>query len=455
MNFRLAGAVRHLMQGAVVEKISSLANGAILLRGLPLQEVRSPCADYSVYALVDFVIGLALGELIVSRCSEMRREEGGQAKAAAIFRSYLLFTLLMMILVTFVAALAIKRVANAGMLPGISFWMLTIAGATAPFRSLVLTDLRIRQDFRRVKQVDIVRCCALTFGYVVFIWPSGLGVNGALGAYALANALGVALVARELAPSVAASISHPDLSPVVRLMGDEGKWQTLRYGVTALHASARPWLIGAVAGIEAVAVFDAAKTATGASLDLLPLKEALVPMMSESVKDPRALRILYLDSVRWGVVLFGAMGAAVAIAAPVVFTFAFPQYQAAIVVTEVLALGFLVSGFAAPQTSLLYALRMQPTYLTTTLLNFALMFLLGVPLMLVWGPSGMAVTLIVTSAIVAAIRHRAISSQLPALRITRKEWLSWRRADSQFLWSLLTRRSKSFQSDESWNAADA
>jgi O-antigen/teichoic acid export membrane protein len=204
-----------------------------------------------------------------------------------------------------------------------------------------------------------------------------------------------------------------------------------------------------------VALFDAAKTATGASLDLLPLKEALVPIMSERAKRAGALRQLYLDSARWGVVLYGAMGIVVALAAPAIFTYVFPQYDGAIIVTEVLAIGFIVSGFAAPQSALLYALRMQPTYLTTTVLNFALMFMLGVPLMLWIGVTGMALTLIITSAVVTVLRHRAICNAAAELRIGWREWLVWRRADWQLFRSLISRRSRPLQPDESLNAADA
>src|SRR5688500_11114830 len=90
MNDRLGGAVRHLMQGAVVEKLSSVANGLILLRALPVADYGLLVLVYSVYSLVDFVVGLALGELIVSRCSEARAERGGPAASARLFQSYIL-----------------------------------------------------------------------------------------------------------------------------------------------------------------------------------------------------------------------------------------------------------------------------------------------------------------------------------------------------------------------------
>lgn len=455
MSSSLANAVRHLTQGAVVEKVSSLANGLILLRALSLPEYGLLVLVYSVYSLVDFASGLALGELIVSRCSEARTRHGESDQSAALFRSYVLLMCCTMAVVAIGSIIVLNRVVGAGVLPDMSIALLVIAGATAPFRSLILTELRIRQDFRRVKQADIGRSCALTAGYIAFIAPLGLGFNGALVAYAVANTLGLLLVAPVLLPVVMAALTRPDLRPVVRLMGEEGKWQALRYGVTAAHASARPWLIGAVAGIEAVALFDAAKTAAGASLDLLPLKEALVPIMSERAKQIGELRRLYVDSARWGIILYGAMGVVLALAAPVVFTYVFPNYHAAIIVTEVLALGFIISGFAAPQTALLYALRMQPTYLTTTLLNFMLMFALGIPLMLLWGAAGMAVTLIVTSAVVVMLRHRAICDTAPGLRIGWREWFVWRHADWQLLRSLVSRRSTPLQPNESFNAADA
>lgn len=455
MSSHLAGAIRHLMQGAVVEKVSSLANGLILLRALSVPEYGLLVLVYSLYSLFDFAVGLALGELIVARCSESRGDPRRAAESAGLFRSYVLLTLCTMAAMTIASIFVMDRIIGGRVLPGVDRALLIMAGATAPFRSLILTELRIRQDFRKVKQADIVRCCALTAGYFVLIGPAGLGFNGALLAYAVANALGLLLVAPLLAPVVFSAIARPDFRPVAGLMREEGKWQMLRYGVTAAHASSRPWLIGAVAGVEAVAIFDAAKTATGASLDLLPLKEALVPIMSERAAQTKQLRQLYLDSARWGVVLYGLMGVAVAVAAPAVFTYVFPRYHDAIPVTEVLALGFIVSGFAAPQTALLYSLRMQPTYLTTTLLNFIMMFALGIPLMLLWGATGMAVTLIITSAAVVVIRHRAVCSTAPDLCIGWREWIRWDHTDWRLLRSLLSRRPQPVHTHETLDAADA
>jgi O-antigen/teichoic acid export membrane protein len=256
------------------------------------------------------------------------------------------------------------------------------------------------------------------------------------------------LVAPTLVPKVITAFARPALAPVARLLVGEGKWQTLRYGVTALHASARPWLIQAVLGPQAVAVFDAAKTATGASLDLLPLKEALVPMMSEEAHRPARLRTLYVDSIRCGIWLFGAMGLGIALIAPVVFRVVFPQYEDAIPVTQVLALAFLTSGFGTPQGAVMYALRMQPTYLSTTLLNFACLFALGIPLMIVWGPAGMAAALVASGVLIAVLRQKAIERLHPELRISWREWLWWSASDWLFLKTLLVRRTRAHESDD-------
>jgi len=227
---------------------------------------------------------------------------------------------------------------------------------------------------------------------------------------------------------------------MLALMRDEGKWQILRYGVATVHANARPWLIQLILGLEAVALFNAAKTILGVAPDLLPIKEALIPLMSGAVADADQLRRLYVDSLRYGTFIFGTMTVGIVLVVPWVFPWLFPQYVGAIRLIQIMALSVVITGITTPQASLFYALRTQQYYFTTTLISLVLLVSLGVPLMLALGVNGMGIAFVVSGAIVAWLRQQRLKRECPALALTSVDLLSLRSSDLHFFRKLLLGR---------------
>lgn len=418
----LRRALGHLMTGAVVEKIATLASGLVLLRLLPLETYGALVLAYSTFSLIDLAAGLAMNDLVVSRSSSARGQ-ADDAHARRLIGSFLFWSVAGVCAVA-VAAAAAKPLVRA-YLPSLDqhFWWILAAGLTTPVRNLLITLFRVEHDFAAVKRTDIARSLALAAGYGLFIGAAGWGLVGGLAAYIVSNLLPAVLAARPLARSLRGIGSWLRPGPLMDLMADEGKWQAARYSITALHASARPWLIQAVLGLEAVALFNAAKSVLGIPGDLLPIKEALIPLMSGAAAHPRKLRALYAQSLRYGVLVFGALALAIAVTAPLVFGWFFPRYAGAVTLIQVMSLSYLASGVATPQASVMYALRLQRFYFSTTLLTFALMFVLGIPLMWRFGVEGMGFAFVLNAAALAALRERHLRSVCPALRLTPRDLL--------------------------------
>jgi O-antigen/teichoic acid export membrane protein len=428
---RLAGALRHLGVGAIVEKVSSFVSGLILLRLLGLAEYGSLVLLYSTYALLDFAIGLGLGDLVVASCSAVQREGRG------LYRSYLVWLAASMLLIG--AAAVVAEPLLTATVPSIEkvFWLAVAAGLSTSVRNVVITGFRIDGKFAGVKHVDITRSVALATGYLVLIGGFRMGLTGGLLAYLIANLLPLCFVGRQLFADLSRGLTRKAFAPVIALILEQGKWQLARYGVTAAHGAARPWLIQITLGIEAVALFNAAKTILGIPADLLPIKEALIPLMSRESSDPVRLRQLYIGSLRYSTVALASVALALVVATPVVFSVLFPQYVSAVALVQVMAVSLVVSGIATPQASMFYALRLQRSYLSTTAWSFIFMLATGVPLMLWWGLIGMGISFVLNAAFVSWLRQRELCRSMPSLSIGVGDCFSIQPSDREFLRHLL------------------
>jgi O-antigen/teichoic acid export membrane protein len=436
----LGSALRQLTMGAVVEKCANLAGALLLLRYLPLADYGALTIAYATYTAIEFVAGLGLSDLVVARCAEARSQDD-EVTEGKLLGSYLVWVvggaavcaILGLVLRPVLVARLPSEIAPLYLL-GLS------AGLTTPMRSVVVTMFRMHSDFAGVKRVDIVRSVGLAAGYGVFVGVLQWGLAGGLVAYAFANTLPLLTNLRALAPAGRSARGNLRPAAMLALMRDEGKWQILRYGVATVHANARPWLIQVILGLEAVALFNAAKTILGVAPDLLPIKEALIPLMSGAVADADQLRRLYVDSLRYGTFIFGTMTVGIVLVVPWVFPWLFPQYAGAIRLIQIMALSVVITGITTPQASLFYALRTQQYYFTTTLISLVLLVTLGVPLMLALGVNGMGIAFVASGAIVAWLRQQRLKRECPALALTSVDLLSLRSSDLHFFRKLLLGR---------------
>jgi len=438
----LAGAVRHLTIGAIVEKAATFVSGLLLFRLLPLADYGALVLAYSTFAIVELFAGFAMGDLVVTRYAQRQEPVSRQpaAEARDLLGSYLLW-MAFGIAGAGVAGLLLRPwITSAAPIFAPHYGLLLAAALTTPVRNLVITLLRVEHDFGGIKTADIVRSVGLAAGYMVFIGAWRWGLAGGLAAHLVANSLPLIWLSPRLARQAAGLGRHLRAAAMVRLLGDEGQWQLVRYAVTTLHGSARPWLIGGVLGLEAVALFNAAKTVLAIPGDVLPLKEALVPLMSREVKHPAVLRRMYVESMGLSVGIFGAAAVAIAIAAPWIFTAIFPRYQAAVVLIQIMSANVVIAGLATPQVALLYALRRQRAYSSTTMLNLVLMVLTGVPLMLWLGVTGFAISFVLNSLVIVLLRQRVLRKACPDLSLSWQEWMSFLRPEPAFIRQLWSRR---------------
>lgn len=417
---RLGEGIRHLSIGAVVERSLGILNTIVLLRGLAIGEFGALVLIYTVYTFVDFLVGLGQGDLVVARCARATGSGGrDEEDAARLYPSYAFLVLLGTAAVLIVGVLGRWAVVDHYPSLATTYWIALAGVLLTPARNLVVTRLRIQQAFRSIRSSDILRGATLTTGYLFFVTVAGYGLQGALAATALANVVLLIVFGRM---SLGRLSSEPlSLRPIFKLLRGEGSWQLVRYGTVVLQASARPWLIQFSLGTEAVALFHAAKSVLGMPMDLLPIKEALIPIMSQAAGRRSELKELFADSARYATWVYGTMAVGIVILAPLVFGILFNQYSNAVPLIRLMALNLLTSGLATPQVAIFYALGLQKAYFHTTLIGFLTMVLCSPPLMWFLGVEGMAISFVATSLVVVALRQRYLVRRYPELGFT---WLT-------------------------------
>jgi O-antigen/teichoic acid export membrane protein len=436
---QLIAGIRHIVVGTAADRLFGIISMAVLLRVLPLAAYGHLTLIYGLYAIVDLVAGLAQSDLVVARCSEARGQ-GEKAESARLFRSYLsmVYTTSAVVL----AAGAVTSPIAIGRFPAVAslYWPALAGALSTPIRNLVLTHLRIEQNFRGIKFMDVLRSGVLMSGYVLLVVAGGLGLRGALLAYAASNIVLLVLLRKRGLAQAASALLRPTFAPMLLLFQGEGKWQLTRYAVVALHGSLRPWLIQIVLGAEAVGIFQAAKTVIGLPMDLLPFKEMLVPMMSHEGRSRERLVELFKDAARYATWVFVALAVAIVLVAPLLFDRIFPRYQEALWPMRIMALSFLTAGLGATQVGVLYALRLQWVYFLTTTQSLGLMVVLTPLFMWLWGVSGAAAAFVINATLITVTRQRVLTRRVPELRVAWDQLFRFEARDRQFVRHLLLGR---------------
>ena len=433
---QLSRGLRHLTIGATAKRIFGLLNVAVLLRFLSLVDYGLLSLIYSIYNLLDLLMGLKQGDLVVAHCSQARGK-GDRKEAEELFQSYLLLIVIGAGLIMSVSLLGKHLFLRRYPVLASIYWPLLAGILFTPIKGIINVYLRIKQDFGLIKLTDIVRSIGLTSGYVILVGWLGEGLRGAIIAYAIASFMPLFFVGRRLISEATRSIIRPTIGPMVALLRGEGKWQLSRYGIVTLHGSARPWLIQLVLGTEAVALFQAAKAVIGIPKDILPIKNVLIPLMSHELPDRNRLDRLYADACRYATWLFSAMAIGIVLLAPGMFTVVFPKYQEAIPVIQLMSLNFLTAGLGHAQIPLFYALRLQMAYFFTTAINLGSMLIFSVPFMLMFGVQGMALIFVLNGIMITLIRHYYLIRRFPEISFTWANLVKLSHQDRQFVKNLL------------------
>lgn len=433
---RLSGGIRHLSIASVFAKSFGLINASVLFIYLTRHDYGMLALAFSLFGVTNFLSGLAQGELVVSRFSQSRGA-ADLREGETLLRSFYLLSILSSIAVTAMAWVVTSWSGKLAVVPASTLGTGLICVLLTPLRNMTYVHFQSRESFDRIRRFEIAQNVIQTSGYVLFIFAFGLGLTGALMAYALSRALPPCIGGRFLARDLWESIRSPSLQPMFALITGEGKWLAARWGVVTAEGSARPWLILLLLGTEAVALFEAAKTVIGMSNDVVPMKQVLLPMMSRSTSEPRELKSLYERASRYGAWLYGIGGIAVILLSPLVFTYIFPKYRESIPLMQIMAANLFVVGFSVPQTPIFFALGQQRFLLVTATLGFSFLFALGIPAMLTLGITGMALAFVASGAILVMVRYRYLCRLRPEMAIEWKTLFRYDKEDGRFLSGLI------------------
>ena len=440
-NQKLSHGIRELTSASVLTKPLGIVNAAILFSCLSIHDFGLLALAQGIFTLVNYFSGFAQGELVVRQYA-FARVKGNVTEGDNLFRSFFLLGILGAIGVTGIVFTVLH-----------SFWVghngtltLLIAGALValfgPFRNIVLVYFQAREDFPRIKVLELSCRFSLTIGYVLLVFGLNLGLLGALTANVIANFTPLLVAGSSFFIETSKAIRHPNFGPILNLIKSNGKWLLARWGITKGQASLRPWLIFTILGTEAVAFFEVAKTVLGICKDVIPIKKVLLPIMSREVIHVTRFKKIFQQTSCYAVWIYVAIGMMIILFAPLIFTTLLPKYQGSINLVQLMAINLILSGFAVPQPSLFFALDKQRAYFVTTLVYFLLELLLGISGMILLGLSGMALAFIANNFVIAWTRYFYLSRQDSRLRLSWKAFFKFDADDKAFFIGLLPRRSR-------------
>lgn len=322
---------------------------------------------YGILRLVQTGIGTAslaflpgLNPVVIAEAARARGENDF-GRARTLFRAYARFLLVVSALLVAAAIPAAFIVGPRWGREGVQSILLSagflLLGA---FSFLIPTILQAFLEFRalvRVRFVEQVGTLVAVAAVVALGWRT---VPAVLGAYLVAGFVGqlFALPALSRALRIMRTAPHTTFS-FRSLIFRQGIWSVLVDHLKTITGNVRLWIITAILGVEAVALFSLADALFAHTVSLFPLGQTLLPVVSGETRDPGRMRRIFIRSIKYHAAVFTVLMLLGWSLFPYILEFLFPKYIPAINLYKILLIGLLFASPAPTLNVFLIAYREQ------------------------------------------------------------------------------------------------
>jgi|GEM_PF-1558264 len=289
--------------------------------------------------------------------------------------------------------------------------------------------------FRAIALFDIVEEGAKLFLFIFFVLYLRQGVMGMVRGYMFSTALtlivfapyGAALLRRLLAtPASRARMLIP-------LVAAHGKWGVASQYLTEAQRSVMPWLVRIFAGVEAVGLYSLAEGVYSQLVSLLPIANLLTPLLPGEVKNKERMRTILTYGIKYGTLLFAAVGLGAFFFVPALLAGFFPRYLPAVPLFRIMLAALLTTAAANLVNTTLYSFREQKTLFVLMLIRLGFLVAATSLLLTMFGIMGAAIGFVLTAIFYVAIRYWSLRRTAPDLEIVISDLFSFREADMRFV----------------------
>ena len=193
-----------------------------------------------------------------------------------------------------------------------------------------------------------------------------------------------------------------------------GKWAVLDDFAANTGKNIRPFIIRLFAGTEAVAIFSVAQNLMVYTISVFPMREVLTPVLPRMADDPARLAGQIARAAKYTAAAYVLLGLAGAVAAPVIVNLLFPQYVPSLPLYYILILGLPWLGYRSVMLPVFYALKHQDALFFLTAFRLAVVTVLGVILVYLFGVWGAALEVLILNIILTPAFSKALARILPS-----------------------------------------
>lgn len=302
-------------------------------------------------------------------------------------------------------------------------------------RTGINTFLNIHSSFLGIAKAQavepIVRCIFL-FG---LIGINLVTVEYVLWSYVFGSVVSIMIalpsVYRTILPYLTYTATKKNMLWMV--IRQHGKWQGVIQVITSAINSLRYHFINVIISTEAVAVFSIAQSMFSVLSSLLPIKTVIAPLIARRLHDKAHIRSFIEKASKYTLATYILAMTGALVSAPIVMSFFFPKYVAAIVVFEIMVLRLPLNMFSVIQVPLMVANKEQKFMSMTATVNLVVMAIVTPIFLYTFGIIGTIIEGLATVIIVVLLREYRLRTKYKIKTFSWKAFWSFDATDVQVL----------------------
>lgn len=212
-----------------------------------------------------------------------------------------------------------------------------------------------------------------------------------------------------------------------------GKWQGVIQMITSAINSLRYHFINVIISTEAVALYSVAQSMFSVLTSLLPIKTVIAPLIARRLHDKAHIRSFIEKASKYTFATYVLAMTGALVAAPLVVSFFFPKYVAAIILFEIMVLRLPLNMFSVIQVPLMVANKEQKFMSMVVTVNLTLMAIFTPIFLYLFGVIGTIIEGLVTVVIVVALREHRLRKKYRIKTFSWKAFFSFDATDMQVL----------------------
>jgi len=411
-----------LSVSTVLLKFIGIGTMVLVLSNLSVYEYGAVELALSVLPLMSIFMLPGLSTVVIADMGiEKSRGEMGKVKGLylSFFKTNVLFALVAWA-VLFFGSNIIAQFYNEHI--GFLFKIVSISLLVSPIRAAYQTFFAVNLQFREQALVGIFEEICKLILVAVLVAYFKLGIIGMLFAVTLSQVGSAILVfprffssyKKTLAPHKKQAVS------ILSLIRAHAKWGILATYTGSFGQSARLFVIKGVLGTEAVGLFALALGLWNHLASLIQLPQVVGPLITQSVHDTHRFITLITKGIKYQFITFCISAVGALLFLPLLISFLFPKYGAALPLFNILLLMLVPMSFDYFFNYAFFALRAQKDLFIASLYKVILTLLFFWIGGTYFGLSGIGYGFVLVSSLYCIERYRRLKKLIPGFVISPK-----------------------------------